>query len=174
MDAVMESLRRAQWFPPNSVSVHKEMREEFLEISAGEMDLYPRSIHWMATYHLLTRHILHSSCNINGAKCFLFLCCQTSDLTVIVQAAVQLINQVHLHLCETCVIRNMCLATFPWTLWSCLATRIPENWAWHGNRMEGALGNGSSMVCVSPSFSKPILFFFTSICCSHSVSILAV
>lgn len=170
--AVMESLRIGQWFPPSSASMHKEMREEFSETSAGEMYLYLRSIHWMATYHLLTRHILHSSCNIKGAKWFLFLCCQRSDLTVTVQAAVQLINQVHLQLCETCVIRNMCLATFPWTPWSCLATRIPENWAWHRMPWKRHLGMGA-VWSVFPHISQNPLFF-TSISCSHSVPILAV
>lgn len=161
-----------KWFPPNSLSVHKEMREEFLDTSAGEMDSYPRSIHWMAAYHLFTRYILHSSCDIKGEKWFLFVCCQRSDLSVTAQAAVQLIRHVHLQLRSLswcCMIRNMCLATFPWTSWSCLATRIPENWVWHKNKTEDEFGNGRSF----PFFPITQLFS-TSICCTHSVSILAV
>lgn len=76
------------------------MREELLETPASGMDLYPRLILRMAYIPVVIRLLLHSSCDIKGAKWFLLLCLLRSDLTVTVQAVVQLIQQVHLHCCK--------------------------------------------------------------------------
>lgn len=51
---------------------------------------------WL-TYQLFTRLLLHSSRDIKGEKRFLLLCLPGSDLTITVQAVVELIHQVHSH-----------------------------------------------------------------------------
>lgn len=47
-DGDMRNSMVIQWFPPDSASVHEEIREELVETSASGMELYPRSIHRMA------------------------------------------------------------------------------------------------------------------------------
>lgn len=148
----------------------------------------PRPMEWTCilgsflgqlTYQLFTRFLLHSFYDKKRTKRFLLLCPARSDMTITVQALVQLIQQVHWHcckpppyfvttLCKSHIIRNKCLETFPWTPSSCSALRIPGNWAWHGNKREDTLGNGGSSACASLFFSKCVIIF-TWFCCALCV-----